>query len=117
MISRDRRIRHGLLLGGLANFLALYHVQPLLTFAFLGTHSLVSGWVSERAQRVGVGVGQAAGLYLLAYYAGSSLFGALAAYRWQTGGWSGVVTVSVALSVGAGLLVWVARRFDGSQGR
>lgn len=84
----------------------------VLTFAFLGTHSLVSGWVSDRAQRVGVGVGQAAGLYLLAYYAGSSLFGALAAYQWQTGGWSRVIAVSAALTVGAGLLVGVARRFD-----
>ncbi|MFI6295057.1 MFS transporter [Nonomuraea sp. NPDC050790] len=84
----------------------------VLTFAFLGTHSLVSGWVSDRAQRVGVGVGQAAGLYLLAYYAGSSLFGALAARRWESGGWSSVIAVSAALAVGAGLLAALARRFD-----
>ncbi|MFE0146620.1 MFS transporter [Nonomuraea sp. NPDC059007] len=84
----------------------------VLTFAFLGTHSLVSGWVSDRAQRVGVGVGQAAGLYLLAYYAGSSVFGALAAQRWESGGWSSVITVSAALAAGAGLLAVLARRFD-----
>lgn len=84
----------------------------VLTFAFLGTHALVSGWVSDRAQRVGVGVGQATGLYLLAYYTGSSLFGALAAQRWESGGWSSVITVSAALAAGAGLLAVLARRFD-----
>jgi len=84
----------------------------LVTFAFLGTHSVVSGWVSDRAHRVGVGVGQAAGLYLLAYYAGSSVFGSLAAYRWETGGWSSVITVSVGLLIGAGFLLDLARRFD-----
>ncbi|MFG1687245.1 MFS transporter [Nonomuraea sp. NPDC049269] len=84
----------------------------MVTFAFLGTHSLVSGWVSDRAHRVGVGVGQAAGLYLLAYYAGSSVFGSVAAYRWQTGGWPSVITVSVGLLVGAAFLLDLARRFD-----
>ncbi|MEV0971092.1 MFS transporter [Microtetraspora glauca] len=84
----------------------------VLTFAFLGTHSLVSGWVSDRAQRVGVGVGQAAGLYLLAYYAGSSAFGAFAAHQWQVEGWSGVIAVSAALALAAGLLVILARRLD-----
>ncbi|MGW7480650.1 MFS transporter [Nonomuraea muscovyensis] len=84
----------------------------LLTFAFLGTHSLVSGWVSDRAQRIGVGAGQAAGLYLLAYYAGSSVFGALAAYQWQTAGWPAVIAAGAALALAAGLLVILARRFD-----
>lgn len=45
----------------------------MVTFAFLGTHSLV---------------------------------------RWQTGGWSSVITVSVALLVGAALLLVLARRFE-----
>ncbi|MFF5209225.1 MFS transporter [Streptosporangium sp. NPDC000396] len=84
----------------------------MLTFAFLGVHSLVSGWVSDRAHRIGVGVGQAAGLYLLAYYAGSSIFGALAAHQWQAGGWPGVIAVSATLIISAGLLILLARHFD-----
>ncbi|MGV9776661.1 MFS transporter [Streptosporangium sp. NPDC003464] len=84
----------------------------VLTFAFLGTHSLVSGWVSDRAHRVDVGVGQASGLYLLAYYLGSSVFGAMAAHRWQVGGWSDVTVVSLALTAGAGALLLLARRSD-----
>ncbi|WP_214412273.1 MFS transporter [Sphaerisporangium fuscum] len=84
----------------------------VLTFAFLGTHSLASGWVAGRAHRAGAGVGQASGLYLLAYYLGSSAFGALATRQWQSGGWLAVTAVSAALAAVAGLLVLVARRFD-----
>ncbi|MDR8411414.1 MFS transporter [Nonomuraea sp. 3-1Str] len=102
----------GVLLTRMSALPAIVAGLGVLTFAFLGTHSLVSGWVSDRAQRVGVGVGQAAGLYLLAYYAGSSVFGALAAYQWQTAGWSGVITGAIVLTAAAGLLVVLARRFD-----
>ncbi|WP_433346863.1 hypothetical protein ACQP25_28435 [Microtetraspora malaysiensis] len=52
------------------------------------------------------------GLYLLAYDVGSSVFGALAARPWQTGGWASVIAGCVALTLGAGLLVILARRFD-----
>ncbi|MEU8266814.1 hypothetical protein AB0B89_06560 [Sphaerisporangium sp. NPDC049002] len=69
-------------------------------------------WVAGRAHRVGVGVGQASGLYLLAYYLGSSAFGAIATHQWQTGGWLNVIAVSAALTGGAGVLVLLARRFD-----
>ncbi|WP_169809009.1 MFS transporter [Microtetraspora fusca] len=102
----------GVLLTLLTPLPAVVSGLALLTFAFLGTHSLVSGWVSDRAQRIGVGAAQAAGLYLLAYYAGSSVFGALAARRWQTDGWTSVISGCVALTLGAGLLVILARRFD-----
>ncbi|MEV0148199.1 MULTISPECIES: MFS transporter [unclassified Nonomuraea] len=102
----------GVLLTRMSALPAIVAGLGVLTFAFLGTHSLVSGWVSDRAQRVGVGVGQAAGLYLLAYYAGSSVFGALAAYQWQSAGWSSVITGAIVLTAAAGLLVALARRFD-----
>jgi YNFM family putative membrane transporter len=59
-----------------------------------------------------VGIGQASGLYLLAYYAGSSVFGSLAAYVWQSGGWTGVIAVSCSLTVAGGVLAFLARRFD-----
>ncbi|GAA4225324.1 YNFM family putative membrane transporter [Streptosporangium album] len=102
----------GILLTAAPGLPAIVAGVGVLTFAFLGTHSLVSGWVAGRAHRVGVGVGQASGLYLLAYYAGSSAFGALAVYLWQTGGWSGVIVISSVLTVTAGGLVLLARRFD-----
>jgi YNFM family putative membrane transporter len=76
----------------------------ILTFAFLGAHSLMSGWVVDRARRRGIGTAQASSAYLSTYYLGSTVAGALATWQWQAGGWSGVETLSLALT-GAALLV------------
>ena len=43
-----------------------------VTFGFFAGHSVASGWVGRLEQQ---GKGQAAALYLLAYYLGSSLVG------------------------------------------
>ena len=61
-----------------------------LTFAFLGVHSLLSGWVVDRARRTGAGTAQASSAYLLAFYAGSTVVGALGTWAWQVFGWTGV---------------------------
>ncbi|MCA0296765.1 MAG: MFS transporter [Actinobacteria bacterium] len=71
----------------------------LLGFAFLGVHSLLSGWVVDRARRRGRGTAQASSAYLGTYYLGSTLAGALATYLWQTGGWSGVAVMALVLTV------------------
>lgn len=84
----------------------------MVTFAFLGTHSLASGWVAGRAHRSGLGVGQASGLYLLAFYVGSSVFGAVVTYQWQAGGWHEVTMTCVILIVAGGICVFTARCFD-----
>ena len=45
----------------------------------------------------GVATGQAASLYLFAFYLGSSVFGSLAGSAWTGAGWPGVVTLAVVL--------------------
>lgn len=64
-----------------------------VTFAFLGTHSLTSGAVVDRARQIGVGVAQASGTYLLVYYVGGAVVGTLATHSWEVGGWNGVLAV------------------------
>jgi MFS transporter, YNFM family, putative membrane transport protein len=73
----------------------------VFTAGFFAAHSVASSWVSSRA----VGRrGQAAAMYLLAYYAGSSAFGALIGLPYQAGGWS-VVTAAIAALFVVGMLV------------
>jgi MFS transporter, YNFM family, putative membrane transport protein len=64
-------------------------VAGLLVFTagFFGAHSVASSWVSSRASGRR---GQAAAMYLLAYYAGSSTFGALIGLPYEAGGWLAV---------------------------
>jgi MFS transporter, YNFM family, putative membrane transport protein len=60
----------------------------LVTIGFFGAHSTASAWVG----RLGVQhKGHAASLYLLAYYAGSSLVGSVGGWFWSAAGWPGVV--------------------------
>lgn len=79
----------------------------LMTFGFFVAHAVASGWVAARASLSAGGPGQAASLYLLAYYGGSSVVGALAGTAWSRGGWPGVVLLTGALA-GVSLLVAVA---------
>jgi YNFM family putative membrane transporter len=57
----------------------------VFTAGFFAAHSVASSWVSSRATGRR---GQAAAMYLLAYYLGSSTFGALIGLAFQHGGWS-----------------------------
>ncbi len=76
----------------------------LLTAGFFGVHGVASGWVPARAYAGGVATGQAAALYLFAYYLGSSGFGSLAGTAWSAVGWPGVVALAtLLLTVSAGL--------------
>jgi YNFM family putative membrane transporter len=65
----------------------------LLTIGFFGAHGVASGWSSDRAALVAGAPGQAASLYLLAFYLGSSVFGTLSGVAWIRGGWDLVVVV------------------------
>ncbi|HEX5561694.1 MAG TPA: MFS transporter [Nocardioidaceae bacterium] len=56
----------------------------VFTAGFFATHSVASSWVSSRAAGRR---GQAAAMYLLAYYLGSSIFGALIGLAYQSAGW------------------------------
>lgn len=84
----------------------------MLTFAFLGIHSLLSGWVVSRAERRGLGNAQASSAYLLTYYLGSTIAGAVATAQWQQGGWSGVETFTIGLAVATLVAVLIASHQD-----
>ena len=73
----------------------------VFTFGFFATHSVASSWVSA----LGTGRrGQAAALYLLSYYLGSSAFGALIGLGFQAGGWL-VAAGSIAVLYVVGAIV------------
>jgi YNFM family putative membrane transporter len=108
----DRLGRAPVLMGGLAVFaggLALTLLAPLaaviagvalVTVGFFVAHAVASGWVGRLAAR---SKGHAASLYLLAYYAGSSLVGSAGGCFWTAAGWPGVAAY-VAAILGLALL-------------
>ncbi|WP_198411834.1 hypothetical protein [Microvirga flavescens] len=57
---------------------------------------MASGSVGPLA---GPAKGHAASLYLLFYYAGSSITGSVGGWFWQHGGWSSIVALTGALSL------------------
>jgi YNFM family putative membrane transporter len=82
----------------------------VLTIGFFAVHGVASGWVPTRAHAGGVAAGQAASLYLFAYYLGSSVFGSLTGQAWTAGGWPGVVLLAGTLVLGTGLVaLWLVR--------
>lgn len=82
----------------------------VLAVGFFVAHSVASSWVATRAA-AGVGhPAQSASLYLIFYYAGSSLSGNLTPLAWQHLGWAGVSLVAGALMVAAlGIAIALAR--------
>lgn len=81
----------------------------LFTGGFFAVHGIASGWVPARAHAGGVATGQAASLYLFAYYLGSSVFGTLAGEVWSSAAWSGVVALATVLLVATGALALLLR--------
>jgi YNFM family putative membrane transporter len=82
----------------------------VMTAGFFAVHGVTSGWVPTRAHAGGVAAGQAASLYLFAYYLGSSVFGSVTGHAWSVGGWPGVVLLAGGLVVVTGVLaLWLRR--------
>jgi YNFM family putative membrane transporter len=115
----DRIGRRGVLLGSvlLALCSLLLTASPLLpvvllglvlfTVGFFAAHTSASGMVGNRAR---AGRAHAAALYLLAYYAGSSIGGWLGGFAYELGAWPGVVAyVSGLLVVALGLALLLRR--------
>jgi YNFM family putative membrane transporter len=75
----------------------------LATFGFFAAHSVASGWVGQLARGHKA---QAASLYLLAYYLGSSVLGSLGGKCWEVGGWNGVAGLIGTLLVLGLALAW-----------
>ncbi|PSC04289.1 MFS transporter [Alsobacter soli] len=99
----------GLMLAGLAltwpdNLPVLVLGIAVFTFGFFAAHSVASSWVGLRAEAARA---QASSLYLLAYYMGSSVAGAVGGAFWSAAGWPGVAGMVAGLGVMA-LLVAVA---------
>jgi YNFM family putative membrane transporter len=72
----------------------------VFTAGFFAAHSVASSWVAVRAPGSRA---QAAGLYLMAYYLGSSAFGALVGMAFERGGWPATAGSVAALFVLAGV--------------
>lgn len=81
----------------------------IMTAGFFATHGLASGWVAARA---GAGVGgaaQAASIYMVSYYIGSSVGGSVAGAVFSRFDWVGVATMAMAL-VAAAFVISLALR-------
>lgn len=72
----------------------------LVTLGFFAAHAIASAWVGHLAKE---GQGHASSLYLLFYYAGSSIVGSSGGWFWQHLGWSGVIWLTLAVTL-AGVL-------------
>jgi len=84
----------GLLLTAFGSLVLIVTGIALLTIGFFASHGIASGWAGHLADH---DKGQATGLYLLAYYIGSSVIGSLGGLFWAHGGWAGVVGLVSAL--------------------
>lgn len=82
----------------------------VVTIGFFAAHAVASGWVATRAALGGRPVGQAASLYSLWYYAGSSVGGTVAGRAWDAGGWPSVVLLTGSMTAGALVLTLVLGR-------
>ncbi|MDB5078055.1 MAG: transporter, partial [Chloroflexi bacterium] len=79
----------------------------VFTFGFFGSHSIASSWVGIRAR---VDRAQAASLYLLFYYLGSSVCGYGGGLLWSRSAWPGVAALIALLLVCAlGVAVRLSR--------
>ncbi|WP_435824925.1 MFS transporter [Nocardia rhamnosiphila] len=83
----------------------------LLTAGFFAAHSIASGWVPDRATTNRSG---ASSLYLLSYYLGSAMLGALAGPAFAAYNWPGLVVYVAALLTVAVALALVLLRTDSS---
>lgn len=119
-MARTKIMLIGMLIMGLG---ALLTLMPLLsvkiaglalfTFGFFGVHSIASSWVglfAEKSEKA-----QASSLYLLFYYAGSSVVGAAGGFFMHRFGWSGVIlviSVLLILSVGCAISIGKLRKLS-----
>ncbi len=85
----------------------------LVTLGFFASHGVASGTVGGLAGR---NKAQAASLYLLSYYAGSSLLGTMGGWFWTAGRWTAVAAFVAALFAGASLCGLALARILGRRG-
>lgn len=89
----------------------------VMTIGFFAAHGVASGWVAARAGAGGRATAQAASSYLFAYYAGSSVGGAVVGRAWSSSGWLGVLALTGALVAGALVVTILLSRSTSLLGR
>jgi len=67
----------------------------LMTFGLFSTHSVASSWVGELG---GKSKAHATSIYLLCYYMGASVVGAVGGWFWEFGGWPAVAGLLLSLN-------------------
>ena len=104
-IGRARAMRVAMILVPVGLLLTLARPLGLIvtgiavvTFAFFGAHSVASAAVGRLVPQ---NKGHAAALYLMAFYAGQSLWGAAGGWCWQAARWPGLVGLALVLAAGA----------------
>lgn len=113
-LGRAKTIRRAIAIttvGALLTLLAPLPVKiaglAVFTFGFFGAHSVASGWVGKLAP---VYRAQGSSLYLLFYYAGSSVAGAIGGLFWSSYGWAGVIgMITVMLAGSYAVVQWVSQ--------
>jgi MFS transporter, YNFM family, putative membrane transport protein len=68
----------------------------MITAGFFAGHGIVSGWAASAGQGRQA-ASQASAFYMLAYYLGSSVFGALGTNVWESGRWPALALMAGAL--------------------
>ncbi len=118
----DRHGRARIALGALAvtvlgalttvpdNLVAIGLGLVVFTGGFFAAHAVASAWVGARAQAKG----PASGVYLFAFYFGSSVGGTAGSTAYQSWGWTGLVALVVGWLVLAALAVVLAQRLSAS---
>lgn len=81
----------------------------MITAGFFAAHGIASGWAASQGHRRRA-ASQASAFYLLAYYAGSSVFGELGTSLWESGRWT-------AVAIMVGVLLLIATAAGGTQVR
>jgi len=110
-LGRPRVVLLGTLvaIGGLmATFSRSLLVLVLGTAIFIGgffaAHGVASGWAAARGQERHDAASLSSTLYMLSYYVGASLFGAMGAALWSAGGWPAVVALASTLLLTAAVI-------------
>lgn len=96
----------GLLLTVLDGLWIIIAAMGVFTFGFFGAHSIVSSWVGQASNQYKA---QASALYLLFYYAGSSLIGSVGGYFWSHWQWLGITGLVLALVCTSGLIALASK--------
>ena len=98
----------GIIVTAIPHVIAVLVGLLILTAGFFGAHAIASGWAPAAA--TSQTRAQAASLYYLGYYGGSSLFGWLLGYAFHDLGWAGVAGCTLAMVAVAALLAVLGLR-------